>query len=112
MNDKRLKKRPWLEHQWKWEAVNAVIRAYLEGQCSLLMPIEEHWMSNSNKRKFGAQMRLKAQNELQALEQRKAVALSMPLPANRIYQEPDREPVDRLAASMFFGEQRKQRRHE
>ena len=26
-----------------------------------------------------------------------------PLPHNKIYDEPDREPVDKLAASMFWG---------
>jgi hypothetical protein len=34
---------------------------------------------------------------------RKAVPLGVPLPENSIYREPEREPIDRLAASMFWG---------
>ena len=46
--------------------------------------------------------RIKQQISKATVEVRKAVPLGAPLPSNKVYQEPDREPIDRLAASMFW----------
>jgi hypothetical protein len=68
--------------------------------------VKEQQKSDRNKfraRLCRKQERLKHKIAKETIAVRRNTSLGMPLPPNRIYEEPDREPVDKLAASMFWG---------